>query len=93
MAFVEDPTQFFGDFAVAATLQSAAVASGVIFDAQYLEAIGNLVEGSGPVALAVAAEVPSVAQGQSLVIGAATYKVRGVEPDGTGMVLLRLEKQ
>lgn len=93
MAFVEDPAPFFGDFAVAATLQSVAVASGVIFDAEYLEAIGNYVEGRAPVALAIAAEVPSVAQGQSLVIGATTYKVRGVEPDGTGFVLLRLEEQ
>lgn len=93
MAFVEDPAPFLADFAVAATLQGVAVASGVIFDAEYREAIGNYVEGSAPVALAIAAEVPSVAQGQSLVIGATTYKVRGVEPDGTGFVLLRLEKQ
>lgn len=91
MAFVEDPTLFFGDFAVAATLQSVAVSSGVIFDREYIEALGNTVEGRAPVALAIASEIPSVAQGQSLVIAAATYTVRGVEPDGTGLVLLRLE--
>ena len=93
MAFVEDPTLFFSDFAVAATLQGVAVASGVIFDADYVEPLGNMVEGRAPVATAVSAEIPSVAQGQSLVIGATTYKVRGVEPDGTGITLLRLEEQ
>lgn len=92
MAFVEDLSMFFGDFAVAATLASVAVPSGVIFDAEYLEALGNVVEGRAPVALAIATEVPSVAHGQALVIGAATYTVRGVEPDGTGLVLLRLEE-
>lgn len=95
MAFAEDLTAFVreDDFAVAATLQGVAVASGVIFDADYVEPLGNYVEGRAPVALAVASEIASVAQGQTLVIGATTYKVRGVEPDGTGMVLLRLEEQ
>lgn len=95
MAFAENLTAFVRDhdFAVAATLQGVAVTSGVIFDADYVEPLGNYVEGSGPVALAIATEVASVAQAQSLVIGATTYKVRGVEPDGTGMVLLRLEEQ
>ena len=95
MAFAEDLTAFVAedDFAVAATLQSVAVASGVIFDAEYVEPLGNQVEGRAPVALAIASEVPSVAQGQTLVANGTTYKVRGVEPDGTGMVLLRLEQQ
>lgn len=95
MAFAENLTAFVreDDFAVAATLQGVAVASGVIFDAAYIEPLSNAVEGFHPVALVIESEVPSVAHGQSLVIGAATYKVRGVEPDGTGMLLLRLEEQ
>ena len=94
MAFVEDHTVFFRDdgFAVAATLGLDPITSGVIFDGPYLEALGNAVEGSGPVALAIAAEVPAVAQGDTLTIGATEYTVRGVEPDGTGLVLLRLEE-
>lgn len=98
MQFAEDLTPFFRDFADAANLQASAVANGVISDAQYLEVLGqNVVSGSGPVALAIAADMASVAQGQALVIteghNAGTYAVCGVEPDGTGLVLLRLEAQ
>lgn len=93
-------TPFFGDFAVSATLQGVAVPSGVIFDAAYAEPLGSFVEGRAPAVTAIAAEIPSVAQGQSLVITAAaglgvpggTYVVRGVEPDGTGIVVLRLQE-
>jgi hypothetical protein len=95
MAFAENLTAFVreDDFAVAATLQGVAVASGVIFDADYVEPLGNYVEGRSHVAQVITSEVASVAQGQTMVIGATTYKVRGVEPDGTGMTLLRLEEQ
>lgn len=92
MAFVEDLTLFFGDFAVTATLQAVAVTSGVIRDAAYIEALTGVVEGRAPVALGIAAEMPAVAQGQALVAGGTAYTVRGVEPDGTGLVLLRLEE-
>lgn len=89
--FVEDLSPFFGDFGVAATLQGVAVTG--IFDEEYVEPIGNLVEGKAPVFTCASASVPAVAQGQTLVIGARTFKVRGVEPAGTGLVLLRLEEQ
>jgi hypothetical protein len=93
--FTEDLTAFFADFSVAATLAAVSVTSGVIADADYLEALGlNVVEGRGPAALAIASEVASVAQGQALVIAtgpvAGTWNVVGVEPDGTGLVLMRL---
>lgn len=92
MAFVEDPTLFYGDFAVAATLAAAAIPSGVIFDNAYREALdGHVVEGTMPTVLAVASEIPSVEHGQSLVVNATTYTVRGIEPDGVGMVRLMLE--
>jgi hypothetical protein len=95
MAFAEDLTAFVrdADFSVAATLAGIPVRSGVIFDAAYLEPLGNQVEGTGPVALAIAAELGAVAHGQALVVNGTTFLVRGVEPDGTGMVLLRLEEQ
>lgn len=93
MAFSEDLTVFFNedDFAVAATLQGVAVSG--IFDEDYVEPLGNVVEGKAPTFQCAASAVPSVAHGQSLVIGARTFKVRGVEPDGAGVVLLRLEEQ
>lgn len=99
--FAESLSGYFGDFAVAATLQGVAVASGVIFDDDYAEPLGDYVEGNSPAVTAIAAEVPGVAQGQTLAITATpglgvpggTYKVRGVKPDGTGLVLLKLEEQ
>jgi hypothetical protein len=100
VSFTEPLAGFFGDFAVPATLQGVAVPSGVIFDAAYAEPLGSYVEGRSPAVTAIASEVPSVAQGQALVITAApglgvpggTYAVRGVEPDGTGIVVLRLQE-
>lgn len=89
MTFTEDIAAFFNDFAVDATLNGADVQ--VIFDAVYQDPFN--VESCGPVATILTAAVPSVAHGQSLVIGSTTYKVRGIEPDGTGITLLRLERQ
>lgn len=94
MAFAEDLAPFFStsDFAVSALYNGATTVNGIL-DLAYLEPLGNAVEGSAPVFTCAAADVPVVAQGDTLAIGAATYKVRGVEPDGTGIVVLRLEKQ
>lgn len=92
MAFVEDLSPFFStsDFAVTATLAGATVTG--IFDAAYFETLGE-VEGRQPMFMLPTSSAPTVAHGQSLVIGAKTYKVRGVQPDGTGITLLRLEEQ
>jgi hypothetical protein len=91
---VEDLSAFFStsDFAVAATYNGAATVNG-IFDRAYLEPLGNGVEGSAPVFTCAAADIPASTQGDTLVIASATYKVVGVEPDGTGIVVLRLEAQ
>ncbi|MEY2654031.1 MAG: hypothetical protein RLZZ524_1059 [Pseudomonadota bacterium] len=93
MAFVEDLSPFFSeeDFAVAATLNGAAVTG--IFDVPYTEPLGNFVAGLAPIFTLPTASASSAAQGQTLVIGATTYKVAGVEPDGTGITTLRLEAQ
>lgn len=88
MAFTEDLTAFFNDFAVDATLNGSAVS--VIFDAVYQDQFN--VESFGPVATILTSQAASVAHGQSLVIGTTTYTVRGIEPDGTGITLLRLER-
>lgn len=78
---------FFADFGADATLNGAPVRG--IFDNAYGESFG-LVASSSPVF-----RLPSsiaVATGQTLVIAATTYTVAGIEPDGTGLTLLRLEK-
>lgn len=38
-------------------------------------------------------DVETIVHGDTLEIGTATYKVRGVEPDTSGFVKLKLEKQ
>lgn len=94
MPFTEDLTPFFetADFATAATYNGATTVNG-IFDREYIEPLGNIVEGTAPVFMCALADLPSVDHDDTLLIGATTYKVKGVEPDGTGVVLLRLEKQ
>ncbi len=94
MPFAEALAPFFNpaEFGVAALYNGATTVNG-IFDAAYLEPLGNDVEGYGPVFQCAAASVPSAAHGDTFLISSVTYKVRGVEPDGTGVVLLRLEKQ
>jgi hypothetical protein len=93
VAFAEPIAAFFdtSDFAVAATLNGASVVG--IFDNAYFEPLGGDVQGAQPVFTLPTSLASSAAHGQALVIGSTTYKVRGVEPDGTGITMLRLEKQ
>jgi hypothetical protein len=86
--FIEDTRPFFSDFAVEVTLGGVSVRG--IFDDAYGESFGGMVAGSGPMF-----RLPSsvtVTSGDALVHGSATYTVVGIEPDGTGLTLLRLEK-
>ena len=89
--FAEDLSTYFDvtdGFAVTAT--SGAASFPVIFDAAYLAALGNLVESTGPACLARTADVSALEQGSSITISSVAYTVVGVEPDGTGITLLRL---
>lgn len=97
MAFTEDLSEFLDPtygFAVTATYNGVTSVNG-IFDAQYFEPEAGLggVQASQPVFLCRAADVPSAVHGQTLVVNAVTYQIVGVEPDGTGMTLLKLEQQ
>jgi len=74
---------------VTATVDGATVSG--IFDNDYLTAMG-ITAGTGPVLLCAAADVTSADQGDAVTIGAASYTVTSKEPDGTGMVLLRLQE-
>ena len=88
MAFVESFAGYFADFGVDATLNGATVRG--IFDDAYGDAFGGLVAGSGPMF-----RVPTtiaVTRGDSLACAATTYTVVNIEPDGTGLSTLRLEK-
>jgi polygalacturonase len=93
MPFAEDLSPFFqtADFATTAALNSIAVDG--IFDAQYYGALNDVFESAKPAFTCAVSDVPTVAQGDTLVIGSTTYKVRNLQPDGTGIMVLILEKQ
>jgi len=99
MALSEDHSEYFDtdDFAVAATITigngSPATVNG-IFDAPFLLAAAGLgVEANDPQFLCATADVPGIGHGDTAIINSTTYKVRGVQPDGTGQTLLILEEQ
>lgn len=87
--FVEALNDFFNDFAVTATWQSQSVQ--VIFDKAYLEGYG--VAGINTFVTVPEANVPGIANAQTMVIDSVTYVVRNLIPDGTGMLQVELEKQ
>ncbi|MBZ0106142.1 MAG: hypothetical protein K8H84_10980 [Sulfuricella denitrificans] len=84
----ENLTPFFADFGVNATIGGGTVRG--IHDAVFAETFG-FTAGFKPVFICPASAVPNIAEGDAVIIAATTYKVAGVEPDGTGMTLLRLE--
>lgn len=94
MAFTESLVDFFDidqGFAVSA-LYNGATTIEVIFDKEWFEdRPGEAgIAATQPMALAIEADVPSAAPGNTLVIGSTTYTVTEVHPDGTGLVMLLL---
>lgn len=81
-------------FAVTATYKGSTPVTG-IFDNGYLEVpgieVGN--ESAGPSFLCKTADVSAAVHGDALVVNTVSYQVIGVHPDGTGLTLLKLEKQ
>lgn len=79
------------DFAVAATVGASTV-PGILAD-QYIETLE--VPGSRPVFTCRSSDVTaaSIVFNTSMVIGGVTYKVKVIQPDGTGMTRLVLEEQ
>jgi len=89
--FTEDLSEFLDatEMADNATIGSATVAG--IFDNQFVEVHG--IEGVRPVFTCDESDVSSIAHGDALTIKTVSYKVAGVQPDGTGLTSLILEKQ
>ena len=83
-----DPAAFFTDFAIDVTVNG--VAARGIFDNGFASGFSGMVDGTSPV-LHMLSAVP-VARGDTVIISAASYTVTGVEPDGTGVTQLRLDK-
>lgn len=93
MPMVEDIAQFLdvNEHATQAVLDNVPVLG--IFDNAYLDVI-NGVSTLTPMFMMSVASAPRAAQGSTLrIVGGATYTVNSHEPDGTGWVLLRLERK
>lgn len=90
MAFAEDITEFFDqdDFAVSVTLNGSPVSA--IFDDTYADELG--VVGTRPTILVATSDTSGVSAGDSAVIGAVTYYVEVMRPDGTGVTRILLSE-
>jgi hypothetical protein len=93
MAFVEDRSIFFSELDSVAALYNGAQFVRGYLDLAYIEPLGNAVEGRAPVFTCNVTDLPAAMHGDTLVASGRTYKVVGVEPDGTGILILRLERQ
>lgn len=92
---IEDLDDFLDpdEFAVVALWKGSGRVIG-IFDNEYALLPLGLpgVESNQPQFLCKAADVPGVMHGQSLDVNDTAYIIRGVQPDGTGMVRLIIER-
>jgi hypothetical protein len=82
-----DPA-FFTDFAIDVTVNGLPARG--IFDNGFAAAFNGMIDGTSPV-LHLLSAVP-VSRGDTVIISAASYTVTGIEPDGTGVTQLRLDK-
>lgn len=89
--FAEDLSVFTDtdDFAVTATVDGSSV-NGIFGNAFVLV---DFIESDKPVFDCASADIVGVVHGDTVTIGSDTYKVRGIQPDGTGMTRLILEEQ
>jgi len=92
-----DRAAFFGvdDFGVAALWKGATTVNG-IFDNEFFDALTDSevpIESAQLIFVTRSADIPGAVHDDSLVIDGTTYAVKGVQPDGTGLTALVLEKQ
>lgn len=88
MNFAADTAAFITDFAIGLTVAGVPVRG--IVDNGYAQAFGGMVSGTAP-SVTVASTVVAT-RGDAVTIGGEAYVVTGVEPDGTGITTLRLDK-
>lgn len=95
MAFREDFGLFFNtdEFAVQATLAVGGASFPVIFDRAYQAALGGQISATNPQAVARDSDLQAldVVAGTELSIDDVDYRVRDLQPDGTGTTALILE--
>ena len=97
--WIDDLDVFFGDFGVDAvyTPQGGPASTiKVIFDNSYVAILGGGglegVESTSPGAVCKSSDIVNARYGETLQIDSITYKIAGIEPDGTGMTVLRLSR-
>lgn len=91
MAITIDSAEFLDTaygFAVPATVDG--VACNVIFDAAYADALG--MSGARPSLLMATDAAPSAAVGDAVSVASISYTIAEIQPDGTGMTRLLLER-
>lgn len=89
MAFAEAFASFFADLGSDATVGVATVRG--IFDTDYGDPMG-LVAGNRTVLTVATADVPGVDHGTAVSVNSTAYTVAEVQPDGTGITRLVLER-
>jgi hypothetical protein len=93
MAFTENFSQFFdttAGFADSATITGFGSVDGIFTD-EYLEELAA--EGSTPMFLCKESDVTGIGQDVQVVVQSRTFVTKEVMPDGTGLMLLRMEEQ
>jgi hypothetical protein len=88
--FAENFSTFFKDFGVQATLGLASVRG--VFDNAFVDAGGLGAYGTQPIFTCASADLAGVQVGQSATVQATAYRIVGIEPDGTGVSVVRLER-
>jgi len=86
---VEDLAPYFAAFGQDCTIAGGTIVG--IFDSQYDRALG-IVDSSTPVLTIKTSDWSSVSRGASVTVASVAYTVTGIEPDGTGITLLRLQR-
>ena len=89
MAIVENLDAFLVEFGESCTI--AGVAQIGIFDKAYQQQFG-IVAGNDPVLSIKDSALGSGVEGSTVVVRSTTYTIAAIEPDGTGITLLRLEE-
>lgn len=92
MFYEDDLDVLFSDFGINATFAAQTIK--VIFDNDFqaVNLAAMSVESAGPQAVVKDTSIPGAVHGSTLIIGAVTYYIRGIHPDGTGLTTLVLSK-
>lgn len=88
--FAEDLAPFFNSAELATTATLDGVTVNGIFDNAYMEIMGMATR--DPMFTLPTASASAASQASVLVVGGVSYRVTSVQPDGTGVTTLTLER-